>query len=176
MSRGFRPSEEWLQHRLQTQLREVEPGVLGVAAVALPAPKPRKAPEYGEDAKQKALIEWAQFVTVGPWKLSDLLTAVPNGGYRTHFEAVNFKLLGVQSGYPDLLLDVPAGRYNGARWEMKHGDNKPTEKQRAWHETLRELGYYVNVCWQMQEAADDIVRYLKLQSRYTITVRARMPA
>lgn len=133
----------------------------------------RRSPSYGEDAKQRSLVDWSQHVTVGAWKLSDLLFAVPNGGYRTPFEAVNFKLLGVQAGFPDLGLPVAAGRYHGGYWEMKHGKNKPSELQIAVHERLRECGYYVNTCWQWEEAAQDIVRYLA-QSAYTVVERAKL--
>lgn len=149
-------------------------GLLEVPTPVPELPRSAKKPEHGEDAKQKALIEWAAHVSIGTWRLSELLVAVPNGGYRTAFEAVNMKLMGVQAGYPDLQLPVPAGRYHGAMWEMKHGRNRPTALQIEWHEKLRELGYYVNVCWQTEEAAEDIVRYLRLQKHWTIVVRAKL--
>jgi hypothetical protein len=174
MAGSFRMTEEQAaahQRRVQQGMREVEPGILAPASVA----KERKAPEYGEDSKQKALLEWASLVTVGKWKLSDLLTHVPNGGHRSSFEAVNFKLLGVQAGYPDLLLDIPAGPYHGARWEMKHAKNGPTDDQKRWHERLRDFGYYVCIQWEWQDASRDVLRYLRMQSKYTVIERARVP-
>ena len=45
-----------------------------------------------EEAEQIALMRWAELVTVGPWRLSELLAHYPAGGYRTRFEASRFNL------------------------------------------------------------------------------------
>jgi hypothetical protein len=137
--------------------------------------KPRKKIAHHEEELQKSLLEWAQYVSVGPWQLAEMLVHVPNGGYRTKVEAAQLQAMGVKAGYPDVLLDIPAGEYHGARWELKHGKNTLTDSQKKRHVMLRTCGYYVNTYWHWEECAQDIVRYLA-QSAYTVIERAKVPA
>jgi hypothetical protein len=126
-----------------------------------------------EEAEQIALMRWAELVTVGPWRLSELLAHYPAGGYRTRFEASRFKAMGVQDGLPDLLLMVAAGHYHCGWWELKVGRNKATERQLEQHAKLRSLGHYVQTYWHWHEAAQDILRYLEKGSM-TVVVRAKL--
>lgn len=135
----------------------------------------RKPREKHEEQKQISLLEWSQFVSVGPWSLYDLLYHVPNGGYRNAGEAARFKAMGVKAGYPDVCLDIASGEFHGARWEMKHGDGRLSDSQKKRHEMLRQAGYYVNTYWQWEHCASDIIRYLSGQERFLIVVRAPVP-
>ena len=126
-----------------------------------------------EEAEQIALMRWAELVTVGPWRLSELLAHYPAGGYRTRFEASRFKAMGVQDGLPDLLLMVAAGHYSCGWWELKVGRNRATERQLEQHAKLRALGHYVQTYWHWGEAAKDILRYLE-KGTMTVIVRAKL--
>jgi hypothetical protein len=130
---------------------------------------PRRPREL-EDAEQMALMQWAQWVTVGQWPLSQLLWHSPNGGYRAYRTAARLKAMGVRAGVPDLQLPVAVAGYHGGWWELKAGDNKPTEKQIEVHALLRALGHYVQTYWHWSECANDILRYLA-RGNLTVIVR-----
>ena len=91
-----------------------------------------------------------------------LLYAVPNGGARHPIVGAKLKAEGVKAGYPDIGLDVPRGPYHGARVEMKHGRNKPTDRQQWWIDQLHRQGYFVAVCYGFDDAKDTLEWYLGL--------------
>jgi len=126
-----------------------------------------------EDQEQLALMKWAQLVTVNDRTLFDYLVHVPNGGWRSPIEAARFKGMGVKAGVPDILLPVRTGQYGAGWWELKVGQNKPTEQQLQWHALLRACGHYVQTYWHWHEAANDIVRYLE-RGPFTIVERAKL--
>lgn len=126
-----------------------------------------------EQTEQIALMRWAAFVTVGEWKLADILWHYPAGGYRTRVEAAIFRAMGTQDGVPDLMLAIPMGGYAGGWWELKVGRNKPTEIQMQKHALLRSMGHYVQTYWHWAEAAKDILRYLE-RGPLNVVVRARL--
>ncbi len=126
-----------------------------------------------EDQEQLALMKWAQLVTVNDRTLFDHLIHVPNGGWRSPIEAARFKGMGVKAGVPDILLPVRTSQYGAGWWELKVGQNKPTEQQLQWHALLRACGHYVQTYWHWGEAAKDILRYLEKGSM-TVIVRAKL--
>lgn len=126
-----------------------------------------------EQADQVALIRWAEFVTVGHWKLSDLLWHYPSGGWRTPIEASILKSMGTQDGVPDLFLPIANAGYHAGWWELKTGRNKPTPAQLEKHQLLRSLGHRVQTYWHWAEAANDILRYLNT-TPYIVVTRARL--
>ena len=117
-------------------------------------------------------MNWALLVQVGDWTLAELLVHVPNGGARSKAEGGRFKAMGVKAGYPDILLDLRTEKYGGARWELKYGPGKPSDKQIERHAILRACGFYVAVHWHWHECAQDILRYLQ-HSPFPVIVRAR---
>jgi hypothetical protein len=81
---------------------------------------------------------------------------VPNGGQRTKAEAGVFKALGTRAGVPDLLVFLPGGVL--LQVELKAGRGKLSPAQRAWHETMKSLGFRVTVCWSVEDLEADLWR------------------
>lgn len=79
----------------------------------------------------------------------------PNEGRRTPFERYKAKLLGLQAGWPDLMI-FEKGTYSGLAIELKIKPNKITEKQRECLEYLDLCGWKVNVCYTFEEAKEVI--------------------
>ena len=112
-----------------------------------------------EATDQQALIEFAQRFAGRVPELSRLIH-VPNGEYRPKATASRLKAMGVQPGYPDLLLDVPRMGFHGLRIELKAGKNRTSAAQNEWIDYLRSAGYAVQVCYGWLAAAIVILEYL----------------
>lgn len=112
-----------------------------------------------EATEQMALIEFAQRFAGRVPELARLIH-VPNGEYRAKATAGKLKAMGVQPGYPDLLLDVPRMGFHGLRVEMKAAKGKPSAAQVEWIDYLRAAGYAVQVCYGWPAAAIVILEYL----------------
>lgn len=134
-----------IQRRQKTFAEKVTEQLAPIARAA----QDKKPLQRHEEQKQIALMDWAQYVAVGNRKLAELLVHCPNGGARSGAEASRFKAMGVQAGFPDLFLTIPAGGFHGAAWELKHGDGRLTSNQHKWHQILRDMGYYVNTYWDL---------------------------
>lgn len=91
------------------------------------------------------------------------LAAVPNGGARSKIVASKLKREGVSPGYPDLLLDFPAGGYHGLRIELKSMTGYASREQKGWIERLRANGYRAEVCRGADEAWRVIAEYLEIR-------------
>lgn len=122
--------------------------------------KPRKI----ETKEQAALVEWAQLTVIGGFRIGDYLTHVPNEGKRGPVAAKEFKELGGSTGYPDLILDIPAHGYHGLRIEMKSPKeyrSKVSQAQQEWIDRLNQVGIKAVVCYGLDEAIQAITRYMK---------------
>lgn len=118
-------------------------------------------PQRHEEREQISLMQWCALIRLKSGApLSDYVAAIPNGGYRTAFEAARFKAAGVMPGFPDLELFIRAGSYTGLHIEMKYGRNKVTDHQLSCAKRLREQGRKVVACWSWHEAAREIRTYL----------------
>lgn len=71
---------------------------------------------------------------------------------------------GVKAGVPDLHLPVARGGYHGLYIELKVGSNKPTQLQKKWLSNLNEQGYLAVVCYGWQQAAEQLINYLELET------------
>ncbi len=91
------------------------------------------------------------------------VAAVPNGGHRNKVTASKLKREGVSPGYPDLIVDVPAGGFHGLRIEMKSLTGFPSREQKQWIERLREHGYRAEVCRGADQAWRLICDYLGIR-------------
>lgn len=89
--------------------------------------------------------------------LSDLVMAIPNGGFRSPQLAALLKLAGVLKGAPDVLVAIPvpnsatppcrAWVCHGLFIEMKRTQGgKVSKDQERVHRALRDRGYRVEVC------------------------------
>ena len=97
---------------------------------------------------------------------------IPNGGYRNTREGAKFRAMGVKKGVCDYFLPYPmrslksipyAGLYIEMKIESrrKHKNSGLSDEQVECIAYLREVGYYVAVCYSWQEAWKVIEDYLK---------------
>ncbi len=123
-----------------------------------------------EEQEQRTLVEWAR-LSRRRLPALQLLFHVPNGGLRHPVTAQKMKLLGVQSGIPDLILPVPRKGFHGLFLEMKREVHRPTGKRTVtkgklsdsqlwWIDNLRLQGYRVEVCYGFEEAKSVLEDYL----------------
>lgn len=120
----------------------------------------RRVRGNAELLEQEALIQWADLTVINGRRVGDYLVHVPNEGKRGPKAASEFKRAGGRAGYPDLILDLPSGKWHGLRIEMKAKGGKPTAAQLKWIERLRGAGYRAEVCYGFEEARLCITEYL----------------
>ena len=123
-----------------------------------------------EEQEQRALVEWAR-LSRRRLPALQLLFHIPNGGLRHPVIGQKMKLLGVQSGVPDLMLPVARKGFHALFIEMKREKHRPTGKRKVtkgklsdsqawWVDTLRGEGYRVEVCYGFEEARAVLEEYL----------------
>ena len=81
-----------------------------------------------------------------------LIFHVPNGGYRTKWEASSLKKNGVKSGVPDLFLPVAHPPYHGIFIEMKSKNGRLSDNQLIYCENVINQNYAVGICYGFDEA------------------------
>lgn len=133
-------------------------GTLGARPRRTPNPSRAGAPrERPEDLLQAGLVSWAR-------KHADRrlhwLYHVPNGGKRDPVTGAQLTRLGVRRGYPDLGLDVPAGRAHGLRLELKSATGTVSPHQRRWLTFLQAIGYATGVVRTMEQGQRALLDYL----------------
>ena len=79
-----------------------------------------------------------------------------------HSQRTKNKLTGYKSGFPDLFIYEPKGKYNGLAIELKVKGNYPSPNQKKVIGILNEKGYLAKVCTGFEEATDEIDSYLNL--------------
>lgn len=119
-----------------------------------------KAPQPSEHQVQAAVISWWFLAHAGYGLPVFALFAVPNGGARDAITGSLLKAEGVRRGTPDLLLAVPNRKYHGLLQELKTGDNKPSDEQKAFIAYLTSAGYKASVHWGADSAIEEIKSYL----------------
>lgn len=105
-----------------------------------------------EASEQCALVEYCAYRNIP-------IFAIPNGGSRNYYEAVNLKRQGVKAGVPDLCVPVARRGYHGLYIEMKYGKNTTTPAQDDWLNLLNREGYLAKVCYGYLEAVDLLKYY-----------------
>lgn len=97
---------------------------------------------------QKACVTW--FRLQYP---NYIIFAIPNGAKRTARQGHYYKEEGLTAGVPDLFVPEPNGTYAGLFVEMKteSKSSKATPAQIDMMQKLRERGYYVCVCRNLEE-------------------------
>lgn len=116
-----------------------------------------------EAGAQETLFQWVGYQQRKYPELK-LLYHIPNGGKRDMRTATNLKRQGVKAGVPDLHLPVARGGYHGLYIELKVGSNKATNYQKEWLAELTKQGYLAVVCYGWQQAAEQLVNYLELDT------------
>ena len=110
--------------------------------------------------EQVALFEWAR-VSVNTYPELCNMFAIPNGGARHKAVAGKLKMEGVRAGVPDICLAVANHKHHGLFIEMKFGQNKLQDEQKAWKDKLEIEKYAHVVCYTWIEAKDEITKYLE---------------
>lgn len=106
-------------------------------------------------------------------ELYELMAAVPNGGLRANKTANDLNAEGLKRGYPDIIIDLPAGIYHGARIEMKSESGKLSAEQKQKLKSRSDRGYYCAVCYGCDEALEVIRRYRRLKAGEAMPARAQ---
>ncbi len=114
----------------------------------------------GEFQIQKAFFEWVAY-SKKKYPELELIYAIPNGGQRNIITARNLKLTGTKSGIPDIHLPVARQGYHGLWIEMKFGKNKLSDAQHEYIELLEKYGHCVQVCYSVDEAIAETLKYLE---------------
>lgn len=134
-----------------------------------------------EHSNQVAFFAWLAFKQ-NDFPQGRMAFAVPNGGTRGDDEKSRqirggkLKAEGVKSGVPDIYLPVPsfmdrsvnghvivgenALRFAGLFIEMKIGNGRLSEEQKAWHGNLRAHQYAVATCWGWRAAKQCFLDYV----------------
>lgn len=114
---------------------------------------------------QQACVNWFRYQYP---KLSRLLFAIPNGGYRHGRTGVIMKAEGVVRGVPDLMLAVVTYADDGDIFiecpglfiEMKSATGSLSPDQKQMIELLQSQGYRVEVCRSLDDFMKIVNDYL----------------
>ncbi|WP_227678406.1 PDDEXK family nuclease [Psychrobacter vallis] len=128
-------------------------------------------PAKSEDEVQISIINWSKLQHYKQSTLFDYLTHIPNGGEliskigsngkRYSPQGNKNKAMGVQAGYPDLMLDIAIAPYHGLRIELKKlKGGHASAKQKRRIERLNDEGYYAVFCKGFDSAATTIKKYM----------------
>lgn len=120
-----------------------------------------------EDNLQIACVRW--FALEYP-HLFPLLLHPQNEGKRSRFERYKFKRMGMQPGWPDLMLMVPkyldsirgypGAVRHGLAAELKVKPNKPTQAQLDKLDALSQEGWETHVCYSLEDFQKIVRDYL----------------
>lgn len=114
-----------------------------------------------EETEQRNLMMWAHYNTAAHPELK-LLYHVPNEGRRSYRTGRALKEQGMKAGVPDICLPVPRGKYAALYIELKRKKGgKVSDHQQEWITALNKAGNRAVVCKGWEEAAEEIVKYLK---------------
>lgn len=114
-----------------------------------------------EAEEQKCLMQWARYNTAAHPELK-LLYHVPNEGKRSYRAGRELKAQGLKTGVPDICLPVPRGKFAALYIELKRRKGgRTSEQQQEWIDNLNRAGNRAIVCRGWEEAAEEIVKYLK---------------
>lgn len=114
----------------------------------------KKTPVPTEGQDQIKLIVWIE-------KQGIPVFAIPNGGKRNLWEAMNLKRSGVRSGVPDLFIPVANKTFPGLFIELKRASGGVvSDAQLLWLKILRKNGFACEICRGLEEAKKVITDYL----------------
>ncbi|MBQ9416756.1 MAG: VRR-NUC domain-containing protein [Clostridia bacterium] len=108
-----------------------------------------------EEGEQIAVCDWLRWHQL-------VFLHVPNEAKRSQAAGHREKLMGLQKGFPDLLVLEPRGRYHGLAIEMKAIGGRVRPEQKEWIEMLKAKGYAASVAYGADHAIALIQEYLKV--------------
>ena len=101
-------------------------------------PKARKHQGHAEDDLQMQCVTW--FRLQFP-KFARLLHHSPNGGRRNAREGARFKKMGVQPGFPDLVLLIASQDCHALFIELKSATGRQEDSQKEYQALVEAQGY-----------------------------------
>lgn len=116
-----------------------------------------------EEIEQAKVVKWSHRKAV-----RDLMPALrwlhhsPNGGQRSAFTGAQMKALGVNKGFPDLILPVATTHAPGLAIEMKSDNGRLSLDQSEWLAHYKEQGWVTKICRSAEEARDTLCNYLSI--------------
>lgn len=127
------------------------------AADIMPAPL--------EEQEQKWLLKWVELNIPAHPELA-LFYHIPNEGKRSYRTGRELVAQGMKKGVPDNCLPVPKGKYAALYIELKRKKgSKISDEQRGWIDALNRAGNRAVICKGWEEAAAEIMAYLKGAAR-----------
>lgn len=139
-----------------------DPGYVSPHAVALAMLAKDPSLRTGNQEYYEQVDLFARVEVMDP-ELYALMSAVPNGGYRPGKTAGMMKASGQKDGYPDVVVDLPAGVYHGCRLELKAKGGRVSEYQTIKLRLLSGRGYYCALVEGVDEALSVLMKYRALQ-------------
>lgn len=117
----------------------------------------RKQSSHHESNLQIQCVNW--FRRQYP-AYSQVLFAVPNGGFRQKITAKILKAEGALSGVADLILLLSRKGYTSLCIEMKFGKGTQSESQKAWQVEAEKNGSRYVVVRSFEEFYQEVTEYL----------------
>jgi len=126
----------------------------------------RKPYKQKETHVQQAYLLWLKL----SYPIARRVTfSIPNAGKRDVKYAMRLKREGMTKGVLDLLMCIASDGRNGLFIEFKVGNNKLTDEQEIMKTLLENEGYKVVVCYTVEEAINETIKYLGPASKFRIS-------
>lgn len=113
-----------------------------------------------ESEHQKNVISWSM-IHRDKYPELFLLLHIPNEGKRNAAVGKNLKQQGLKRGAPDLILQVPRGKYASLSIELKTEKGRPSREQKEFVEKLKDYHNYAAICYGWKSAVALIEWYLE---------------
>lgn len=117
----------------------------------------RKHQGHEEDDLQMRCVTWFRYQFPS---LARLLHHSPNGGRRDAREAARFKRMGVQAGFPDLVLLIASQGFHALFIELKTRTGRQQDTQREYQALVEEQGYRYVVVRSLEQFEKEVNTYL----------------
>ena len=119
--------------------------------------KKKDIPFVTEEKEQTALVQWLTYKKI-------VFTSVPNESKRSVVYGAKLKRMGLQRGFPDLLIFTRSkilkeSGYLGIAIEMKSLKGRIRPEQTEWLDTLSLEGWLTQICFGFNEAVDYLEKF-----------------
>ena len=112
-----------------------------------------------EDQAQRSVFEWASWQQNRYPQLKAMYHAA-NEGKRSSRTGAELKRQGMKPGVSDICLPYASGGYNNLYVELKVGNNKASDKQMQFIDSINEIGGRAVVVYGSEAAIEVITAYL----------------
>lgn len=108
-----------------------------------------------ESAIQKAVFKWVRMRK----DLEDLVFKIPNEGKRTASYGRRMREEGMLAGVFDIFVSIPNHGFHGMWLELKSKQGKLSLMQHRFKRKQESMGYFCVVCYDVDEAIENLVWY-----------------